>query len=148
MVPLVNNTMDRAKHKLNLINQRLKHASNNMIQNRLNTLGNRKQKFSNLTFSFVKQEKYELTTKQQQLENSVKKYIKDKYTHIENLTRANKYLDPQNILKRGFSITQKNGEVIKDSKELKENDVITTYFYKGSVGSKVINNRESESEED
>ncbi len=46
-------------------------------------------------------------------------------------------LDPVNILKRGYSITFKNGKVVKDAAFLKANDEIKTIFFKGEVVSKV-----------
>jgi exodeoxyribonuclease VII large subunit len=143
LVPLANNTVDRAKHKLNLINQRLEHASKNLVSAKYNSLINKRQRISNIAFAYIKQEKYEIASKQQQIENSVKTYIKNKHKSIENLTRAKSYLDPQNVLKRGFSITQKDGEVVKDGESLEDEDVITSYFYKGKVESKVIKKRNS-----
>jgi exodeoxyribonuclease VII large subunit len=144
LVPLANNTLDRAKHKLTLISQRLDHASKKVLSNAYNSIKAKEQRISNIAFSFVKQEQYEISMKQQLLENSVKKYIKDKYKSIENLNRAKNYLDPKNVLKRGFSITQKEEKVIKDSKSLEDGDVITTYLYKGKVKSKVINDKNSD----
>ena len=144
-MPLANNTLDRAKHKLTLISQRLDHASKKVLSNEYNSIKAKEQRISNIAFSFVKQEQYEISMKQQLLENSVKKYIKDKYKSIENLNRAKNYLDPKNVLKRGFSITQKEGRVIKDSNSLEDGDVITTYLYKGKVKSKVINNKSPDS---
>jgi exodeoxyribonuclease VII large subunit len=141
---LAKNTVERAKHRLTLISQRLEHASKKILSNENNYLMNKRQVVSNMAFSFVKQKQYELSTKQQQLENYVKTYINNKYTLIENLTRAKNYLDPKNVLKRGFSITQKDGKVIRNSEALEKGDLITTYLYRGKVESEVINNKSSD----
>ncbi|MCL2413525.1 MAG: hypothetical protein FWC98_05255, partial [Bacteroidales bacterium] len=46
-------------------------------------------------------------------------------------------LDPKNILKRGFSLTTKNGKLVKSSKKLKQGDVLTTLFADGETTSVV-----------
>jgi exodeoxyribonuclease VII large subunit len=48
------------------------------------------------------------------------------------------YLDPLNVLRRGFSITVANGKLIKDSSYLKEGDELLTSFHKGNTKSVVI----------
>jgi exodeoxyribonuclease VII large subunit len=47
-------------------------------------------------------------------------------------------VNPENILKRGFSITLHKNKAVKDSSELSENDEIETRFYKGSAKSKIV----------
>ncbi|MCL2416373.1 MAG: exodeoxyribonuclease VII large subunit [Bacteroidales bacterium] len=44
-------------------------------------------------------------------------------------------LDPKNILKRGFSLTTKNGKLVKSSKGLKQGDVLKTMFSDGEATS-------------
>ena len=146
IVPLAKNTLDRARGNIKLRYQRLQHASENLLRNRHHALMTHRHKISNLSFSLVKQEKYEASIKQQKLKKSVSKYVKDKKQHIDNLEKAVSYLDPENVLKRGFSITQKEGKVIKDKASLKKGDVITTYFYKGNIDSKVIDDQNSPNE--
>ncbi len=47
-------------------------------------------------------------------------------------------LNPENILKRGYSLTLKNGKAVKSSSELNLNDEIETLFSKGKVKSKIV----------
>jgi exodeoxyribonuclease VII large subunit len=46
--------------------------------------------------------------------------------------------DPENILKKGYSITTCHGKLVKDLTLLKKEDSIKTRFFKGSVVSKII----------
>ncbi|HEX5001085.1 MAG TPA: exodeoxyribonuclease VII large subunit [Bacteroidia bacterium] len=46
-------------------------------------------------------------------------------------------LDPENILKRGFSITRKNGKALLSSGSLNPGDLLITQFYEGTIKSKV-----------
>jgi exodeoxyribonuclease VII large subunit len=65
-------------------------------------------------------------------------YISNKNYRLEILEKKNHYLDPQNILKRGYSVTLHNGTHIKAPDELKNEDLIDTILYKGKIKSKVI----------
>ena len=49
-----------------------------------------------------------------------------------------KILDPENVLKRGYTITSLSGKIIKKRVQLKKDDMIDTRFSDGSVSSKVI----------
>ncbi len=60
---------------------------------------------------------------------------------IQNLHKKTiDLLDPKNVLKRGYSLTLKDGEIIKSAKKLKKDDLIKTRFYDGSVESKITKN--------
>lgn len=47
-------------------------------------------------------------------------------------------LNPVNVLKRGYTITSKSGEIIKKSHVLKSEDIIDTLFSDGSVTSRIL----------
>ncbi|MEO0294037.1 MAG: exodeoxyribonuclease VII large subunit [candidate division WOR-3 bacterium] len=53
---------------------------------------------------------------------------KEKLSNIEKIIQATSY---ERTLARGYSITRKEGKIIKDSSELKENDSISIIFHKG-----------------
>lgn len=54
---------------------------------------------------------------------------------LENLEKYINILNPVNQLKRGYTITYKDGEIIKDKNELKKSDRITTHFNNGEIES-------------
>ena len=49
-----------------------------------------------------------------------------------------KILDPVNVLKRGFTITSLNGQILKSFSQVRIDDLISTKFCDGEVGSKVV----------
>ena len=51
-----------------------------------------------------------------------------------------KYVDPCNVLKRGYSITRLNGKAVKDITELSSGDCLETQLAGGTVKSVVIDN--------
>ena len=44
-------------------------------------------------------------------------------------------LSPENVLKRGYSITLKNGKAVTDAAELQAGDKLVTRFYQGEISS-------------
>lgn len=56
---------------------------------------------------------------------------------IETAENTLKILDPQNVLKRGYTITSLNGRILKSCKEVEADDLISTLFSDGSVQSRV-----------
>lgn len=49
-----------------------------------------------------------------------------------------KILNPENVLKRGYTITSMNGRILKKCNQIKKDDVLETKFSDGSVSSKVL----------
>jgi exodeoxyribonuclease VII large subunit len=45
--------------------------------------------------------------------------------------------NPRNVLKRGYSLTKKNGQLLKDISTLKKGDVIETTYFNGQSESKI-----------
>lgn len=60
---------------------------------------------------------------------------KGKLNFLEN---SMKILNPDNVLKRGYTITSVNGIILKEKSSLKEEDIIDTRFYDGTVKSRVL----------
>lgn len=59
-------------------------------------------------------------------------------SHLETLEQKLELLNPENILKKGYSLTIKDGKIITDASELKDGDTITTKLRIGTINSKVI----------
>jgi exodeoxyribonuclease VII large subunit len=57
---------------------------------------------------------------------------------ISGLENSLKIMDPVNVLKRGYTITSLSGKIIRSAARLKKNDLISTRFSDGSVGSIVV----------
>jgi exodeoxyribonuclease VII large subunit len=56
---------------------------------------------------------------------------------LDRYEKSAGHLNPVNILKRGFSITQINGKSVKHAASLKAGDLIKTTFYEGTIESEV-----------
>lgn len=71
------------------------------------------------------------------LHSSLSKIFKHSQDHLKYLDGKIKILDPQNILRRGYSITYKGKKMIKSIDDVKEGEEIVTVLYKGKIISKV-----------
>jgi exodeoxyribonuclease VII large subunit len=60
---------------------------------------------------------------------------RNRLTGFQNML---KILDPENTLRRGYTITSLNGKILKSSDQLNMDDIIDTRFTDGSVASKVF----------
>jgi exodeoxyribonuclease VII large subunit len=70
--------------------------------------------------------------------NSVRHILSQQKNRIDHLDSKLILLSPEMILNRGFSITRKNNQVIKDKGELSADDIIETEFSTGKVKSKIL----------
>ncbi len=71
------------------------------------------------------------------LKNAAPEYCEDKTKVLIHLEDKLRLLDPQNILKRGYSITLKDGKAVNSTADLKEGDEVTTRLAKGEFTSTV-----------
>jgi exodeoxyribonuclease VII large subunit len=59
-------------------------------------------------------------------------------TRVTGFENSLKILDPVNVLKRGYTITSIDGNILKKSNKLKKGDIIDTRFSDGSINSKIL----------
>jgi len=71
------------------------------------------------------------------LSSSLDKIFKHSRDYLKYLDEKVKILSPQNTLKRGYSITYKEGRTVKSVDDISEGEDITTVLYKGKIISKV-----------
>jgi len=85
----------------------------------------------------LQQEKNEL----QQLSETMKHFAKNalrKQSHFFDIKQQYiEMVSPENLLKRGYTLTLRNGKIAKSVAEFSENDVLETRFVDGSVWSEV-----------
>ena len=65
----------------------------------------------------------------------IRKYLADNKRKLEIALTTAKYVDPQQVLKRGYSITRLNGKALKTSIALKSGDRIETELAEGHIWS-------------
>jgi exodeoxyribonuclease VII large subunit len=74
----------------------------------------------------------------QSLSKSLSAFMNLKFSKLESLEKSIRFLDPVNVLKRGYTITSMNGKIITIAGSLRKGDTIETMFSDGTIGSKVL----------
>ncbi len=135
--PTVSKVIEQNNFQLVQINDRLSANSNLFLKKKQNELA----KFSSeLIFISKLHNQHE----KQLIDNMEKKLIQDSLHYIEKqhnklslLTKSKELVDPVTILKRGFSITLRNGKALKSSEQLKDGELLETILYDGRIISTV-----------
>lgn len=126
-------------NKLNLSNIRNSILSNTkvLLNNKKNSLNNISHNIKLSTNGIIKINNNLIDELTNKIKHHPSVIIQNNLNNINVIEDKLKLLNPQNILKRGFSVTQQNGISITDSSKLKKGDKITTILYKGKIESTV-----------
>lgn len=88
--------------------------------------------------SFLMHNNSALTVRNQKIITSSANLLKGTNSKIDALENSLKILDPENVLKRGYTITSLRGKIIKSGSQVKKDDLISTLFSDGQVASRVV----------
>ncbi len=88
--------------------------------------------------SFLMHNNSALIVRNQKIITSSANLLKGTKSKIDALENSLKILDPENVLKRGYTITSLRGKIIKSSSQVKKDDLISTLFSDGQVASRVV----------
>jgi exodeoxyribonuclease VII large subunit len=72
--------------------------------------------------------------------------IANEKVSLKHLEKNISLLHPENVLKRGYSITRLNGKSLINSKETKDGDILTTTLFKGTISS-IVNQKKTKKNE-
>lgn len=100
----------------------------------LNTLATH---FSYIIKDNTKDQLNKINTFTERLKNATKRVIQEEKHRLTNKEQFLKLISPENILKKGYTLTIRNNKIVKSSLTLKEGDTITNRFYDGDVVSEV-----------
>lgn len=85
----------------------------------------------------LQQESEHLNRLASQLSSDTARCLTMENKTLETLAEKIALLHPDNILKRGFSITRHNGKAVTQASQLKKGDILTTHFHQGDIESVV-----------
>ncbi len=136
-VPDVQNRLFKEKTKLTLIREKLYNESNRFINKASANLGEYQISLeSNVHFSFRMKNKG-LERLNEKLTYRAKTQLDEQLRKLNYFEKAVSHLDPQNVLKKGYSITKHKGKPVTSASKLKQGDEIETIMFEGEVVSKV-----------
>lgn len=100
---------------LNTLATHFSYITKDRTKDQLNKINGFSERLKNATRQIIQEEKHRLATREQLL-------------HL---------ISPENILKKGYTLTLKGNKIVKSSAELKAGDKITNRFYDGEITSNV-----------
>jgi exodeoxyribonuclease VII large subunit len=99
---------------------------------------NQKSRLSSVTRSLISGKNMSLARNGHRLTTGTINCMSVNDVRVKGLESSLQHLNPQNVLLRGFSITSFNGKILKDCAQIKNNDIIDTRLYRGTLKSKVV----------
>jgi len=138
LTPAVTGTISKNYNKINVLQINILNSSGRLISLHLRKTDLLSQKMKSMYRELVIRNSQWFVFLCRNLKQHCARYVSNKNHRLEILEKKNHYLNPQNVLKRGYSITLHNGIHINTSDELKNEDLIDTILYKGKIKSRVI----------
>lgn len=136
--PLVKQILERKSSQLQLANERLKHSGNQHIRNHRFHLKEYQSVLQHGLSQRIAREKMTVDHLKSKVGIRVDHLIKNQKHELSLFEQSVKYLNPENILKKGYTLSLKDGKIIKDIGQLSEKDRIETRFRNGIVESEVV----------
>ncbi len=136
---LINRVEEAAEHLYGLSEQ-LKDAVVARLEREKERLNMLRNSIPSLAFLRISEAKMRLLTVNKDLSQSVKSLLIRQKHHLELLSQRINDASPERLLKRGYSITLKDGKTVTNANQLKEGDLISTRLAGGEVFS-VINDQ-------
>ena len=81
------------------------------------------------------QQRLELTA--ERLPKNIQTCLQKRVSECDNIDEKLHLLSPENVLKRGYSITMKDGKAVRNAEELSPGDLIVTQLHEGTITSVV-----------
>jgi exodeoxyribonuclease VII large subunit len=137
--PLVKQIILLNRNNLLLYTNKLKNSTKNYFEKKETIL---KQNTTNIHYKMnncISDKNHNISLLIKNVNNSVNKCLLNEERKLEIFKNTVEHSDPVNILKKGYSITYKDGELIKSTKQLSNEDELTTKFYEGQAKSKITN---------
>ena len=143
--------IDKSKRRLSDENLRLfnsvryfKSITGNLLIKSGNEIQNKLRSLLQLSGYFIQKNRESNVSLMIGLRRNVLSYFNRLNKEIENIEKNIELMNPENVLKRGYSITYMNGKVLKSVNDVREGDLLETILSDGDITSvtKKINKTE------
>ena len=124
-------------NNLTLSSRRVEHASRLFVQDRINGLNQLKMKVEGKVGALFERQKNRLDDMQKTMVRKTTELFTANRYFLELAETKMKYVDPKNILEKGFSITRVNGKAVRETDCVKQGDVLETELFRGVIRSEI-----------
>lgn len=127
--------LDNETNRLRLFSHKLEQATRLFVQNRRGRFETIHTQLQNRLALWVSRNHTTMQTYAERLKRQCN-VLFDKDRHLLELAETKvKYVDPKNVLERGYSITRLNGKAVHSAKEIKAGDILDILLADGQVRS-------------
>jgi len=119
----------------------------NMLQRRRNDMKIQTRSLIQQSIFRFRNEKTYLTQFQKRIPGASNILLKNRNLELGHLGQQIKNMSPENVLKRGYSITSRNGKAIKSFEDIQPGDILNTTIFIGNIDSIVQSTRKPETHE-
>ena len=119
----------------------------NMLQQERSEMKIQTQSLFRQSIFRFRNDKTHLDQLQSRIPGAANVLFKSRTLQMENIQKQIRNMSPENVLKRGYSITLLNGRPVKNFKDVKPGDVIHTDILKGQISSVVQSTQKTGSDE-
>ncbi|HAF29200.1 MAG TPA: exodeoxyribonuclease VII large subunit [Bacteroidales bacterium] len=137
LIPTIKNKIGKNYYHLNFIFEKFRNVATQIGNNKANDLFRLSNSVDKITRKTIYSQLENINSFKDKIKHQSKRYTQKQNLIIENLSNRTVLLNPENILKRGYSITYFNGEKLKDLTKINENDEIITKLFSGKIRSTV-----------
>ncbi|HUX55418.1 MAG TPA: exodeoxyribonuclease VII large subunit [Bacteroidales bacterium] len=141
LIPVVRITISDIKNRLSGKIIKIANSGKNYIVRAGLVPTTQESKLVSIVKSYSSNKIIEMERRRQSLVTCTLNSLSRNSTRLEGLKNTLNFLNPENILKRGFTITSLNGMILRISDQLNTDDLIDTQFSDGSVRSRIIEKR-------
>lgn len=132
--------MNDAADELELLATRLQEGARNLLSREHRKLVNYKNRIPSAAYRRISGAKLALLTAKKDISQAVSSSLSRHRHRLELLQQRLADAAPEKQLARGYSITLKDGKVVKDAALLNEGDEITTHLHQGKLTS-IVNRK-------
>lgn len=133
---LINKILELEEHIFDKQDRLVGYAKNTLVQESAR-LTNLTTRFSYLLKEKTKDQLMELEHIRLKLENGVNQFLLQKKYQLESKQQHLNLVSPENILKKGYTLTLKGSQIVKSVSNICSGDRITTVFDDGKITSTV-----------
>jgi len=137
IVPFVYQSISSERILHERFQNRISIVSNNLLISRFSELANAMKSFEFATTVRINNSLSHINSISQILSKSTDLLTESENAHLMSIEATCTLLNPENILKRGYSITTSKGKIIKSFKDVNKGEIIKTRLYNGEIESTV-----------
>ena len=117
--------------------EKIRTLANRLFERQRSELSQISRTFGFLSGITLRKNQNRLEHFENSLRSCSRSILQDQKAELRNISNSVQLLSPKNILKRGYSITRKDGKIIKNADELKANEVVELEFYNGRATAEI-----------